>query len=190
MKKLNTADWFSIYRILAVPVIVFVIFSDRKELAGWLLLVSFLTDAIDGFIARNWNMQTVRGANLDSVGDALTFTAGVVGLVHFNFDFILEYKWIIGIAVGLYLLQIFIALIKYGRTTSFHTYMAKTAAVLQAIFLVVFHLQGVVLWLFWIGIIVSIMETVEEIILIFMFREWKTDVKGIYWVLKDNRGGE
>lgn len=36
-------------------------------------------------------------------------------------------------------------------------------------------------------IVVGILETLEEIILIFMYRNWTADVKGIYWALKDKR---
>jgi CDP-diacylglycerol--glycerol-3-phosphate 3-phosphatidyltransferase len=36
-------------------------------------------------------------------------------------------------------------------------------------------------------IILGLLETVEEIALIFMYDKWVKDVKGIYWALKDDR---
>lgn len=187
MKTLNIADWISIYRIVAVPAILGAIFFNQRELTGWLLLISFFTDALDGFIARKFNITSDRGANLDSVGDALTFVAGVVGVVVFGKDYIIEHLWIIVIALALYFVQLGLAVLRYGRSSSFHTYSAKTAAVFQAIFLTLFHLIGWIDWLFWIGIAISIFETIEEIILIGILKEWKTDVKGLYWVLKDKK---
>ncbi|MEX2336621.1 MAG: hypothetical protein WD555_05065 [Fulvivirga sp.] len=60
-------------------------------------------------------------------------------------------------------------MIKYGKSSSLHTYSAKTAALIQGIFLIVFHLHEWVEWLFWLAIIISIVETLEEIIIIFIF---------------------
>lgn len=36
-------------------------------------------------------------------------------------------------------------------------------------------------------IILGFIETIEEIILIFMYDKWGADVKGIYWTLKGKR---
>ena len=36
-------------------------------------------------------------------------------------------------------------------------------------------------------IIIGLLETVEEITLIFMYDEWVSDVKGIFWAIKDKR---
>jgi CDP-diacylglycerol--glycerol-3-phosphate 3-phosphatidyltransferase len=36
-------------------------------------------------------------------------------------------------------------------------------------------------------IILGFLETIEEIIMIFMYDEWVSDIKGIYWALKDKR---
>ena len=36
-------------------------------------------------------------------------------------------------------------------------------------------------------IIIGLLETIEEIVLIFLYDNWVTGVKGIYWALKDRR---
>jgi CDP-diacylglycerol--glycerol-3-phosphate 3-phosphatidyltransferase len=36
-------------------------------------------------------------------------------------------------------------------------------------------------------IALGLLETIEEIILIFMHKEWVSDVKGIYWILIKKR---
>ena len=43
------------------------------------------------------------------------------------------------------------------------------------------------LYLFYVMIVLGFLETIEEIIMIFMYDEWVSDIKGIYWALKDNR---
>jgi hypothetical protein len=41
--------------------------------------------------------------------------------------------------------------------------------------------------LFYLMIIVGILETIEEVSLIFMYDDWVSDVKSIFWALKDER---
>jgi len=36
-------------------------------------------------------------------------------------------------------------------------------------------------------IAIGVLETAEEITLIFMYDNWASDVKGIYWALRDKR---
>jgi len=82
-------------------------------------------------------------------------------------------------------LQIVMAFIRYGKLTSFHTYLAKFAAVLQAVFLILFFfLNDWPTTLFYIAAIATILDLLEEIILVIMLPSWKTDVKGIWWLRK------
>ena len=51
-REFNIADWFSFYRILAFPVLAVFLFMGERQWFTWFLLVSYSTDAIDGFLAR------------------------------------------------------------------------------------------------------------------------------------------
>ena len=90
------------------------------------------------------------------------------------------------ILLVLFFVQITYALIRYGKMTNFHTYLAKTAALLQGIFLLlVFFTDEPSLILFYVAAIVTILELTEEIILVSLLSQWRANVKGIYWVLKN-----
>lgn len=182
-RKLSIPDWLSVYRILSVPFLIVVIFLDERIIFGILLLISFLTDAVDGYLARKMNIVTQRGAQLDSIGDAVTFCVGLGGILKFELNFVLEYIVIIVIAFGLYLFQLFLAYWRYGMPSSFHTYLAKLSAIFQATFMVYLFFFGVEMWLFYLATFLSIIETIEEIILIALFDKWKSNVKGLFWVI-------
>ncbi|MFL1895326.1 CDP-alcohol phosphatidyltransferase family protein [Aquimarina sp. 2-A2] len=186
-KNFTIADWLSIYRILAVPLLLICILFDYRELFSWFLLLSYSTDAADGFIARTLKISSPHGAQLDSYGDQLTFVMGAVGVLVFEFPFIMEHITFIIIVFIPYILQMLVALKKYGKVTAFHTYLAKVSAILQAIFILWTLFFEPVYWLFYVTIIVGLVETVEEIILIFMYHKWVTDVKGVYWAIEDER---
>jgi CDP-diacylglycerol--glycerol-3-phosphate 3-phosphatidyltransferase len=69
--------------------------------------------------------------------------------------------------------------------TSFHTYAAKLAALSQGVFLILFFFLGEQLeTLFYFTIAITALDLVEEIILVLVIRQWATDVKGLYWVLR------
>ena len=186
-KNFTIPDWFSFYRIAVAPILLLVLFLDFRLLFTWLLLISFATDAVDGFLARRFKITSDQGSRLDSLGDQITFVIGVIGLFYFEYNFMLENLWLILIAFSPYIVQILIALIKYGKTTAFHTYLAKISAILQALFILCLLFFGPIYWLFYAVIIIGIIETIEEIILIFLYDNWVSEVKGLYWALKDKR---
>lgn len=186
-KNFNIADWFSFYRIAAVPLLLLLLILEERQLFTWFLLISYSTDMIDGFLARKLKIASARGSQLDSLGDQLTFTMGLLGLLIFEFNFIQDNYKLILVAIIPYIIQMIIAFKKYGKATAFHTYLAKISALVQGVFILWFLFFGEVYWLFYVMIIVGILETIEEITLIFLYDNWVDGVKGIYWALKDKR---
>ena len=73
MKQIiNIPNGISIFRILLVPVFVWTYFEEYYYTAGGVLLLSGLTDTLDGIIARKFNMITELGKILDPIADKLT----------------------------------------------------------------------------------------------------------------------
>lgn len=186
-KKLSIPDWLSLYRILSVPLLLAFILLDERLLFGTFLLFSFLTDSLDGFLARRWNIVSQRGAQLDSVGDAIAFTVGLVGIFHFERTFFIDQIELIVAAFSFYIVQLLAAYIRYGMPSSFHTYLAKLSALIQGVFMIWVFYFGVELWLFYLVLAFSVLETIEEIILIILFPKWKSDVKGLIWELNEKK---
>ncbi|MGI9530631.1 CDP-alcohol phosphatidyltransferase family protein [Lutimonas sp.] len=186
-KNFNIADWFSFYRIFAAPFLLLIAWLGNRELFTWLLLLSYSTDMIDGFLARRLKITSPRGSQLDSIGDQITLLVGFVGLLVFENQFIVaNFQWIL-IPFILYCFQMIIAFKKYGKATAFHTYLAKLSAVIQAVFILWLLFFGPLYWLFFAMIIIGVIETIEEILLIFMYPHWVAGVKGFYWANKDKR---
>lgn len=186
-KNFNIADWFSFYRVLIAPILLLLIWFDLRFVFTWLLLISYSTDAIDGYLARKLKITSPRGSQLDSIGDQTTLIVGLIGLFYFETNFIVTNLTLIFIAFIPYIIQMVIAYLKYGKATAFHTYLAKLSAVLQSLFILwsLFFTPEYIL--FYVMIIIGLLETFEEITLIFMYANWASDVKGIYWAVRDKR---
>ena len=186
-KNFNIADWFSFYRIAAAPVLILLLISGNREWFSWFLLISYSTDAIDGFLARKLKICSPRGSQLDSMGDQITLLLGLSGLLVFEFEFIRQHALIIILAFVPYIIQMIIAFIKYGKATAFHTYLAKISAIMQAIFILWALFFSPETGLFYIMIVLGIVETIEEITLIFMYDNWVSDVRSLFQALNDPR---
>jgi len=173
------------YRIIVFPVLLLLIFTHRIDIFKWLLVVCFLTDMIDGQLARRFNASSILGSKLDSIGDDLTIVAATVGLWVYRSDFLIR-EWVIfAIPLGLFFLQVSLAFVRYHKMSSFHTYVAKGAAFCQGFFLCSMFLFDTVSYgLFYFTATITTIDLVEEIILVLILREWKTNVKGIYWVVR------
>ena len=175
----------TLWRILMAPLVLFLAFSQQMELFKWLLAMSFLTDAVDGYLARRYGVTSKRGAILDSIGDDLTVGASIAGMIAFKMDFIRQELPLLLIMAVLYVAQLCIALVRYHKMTGFHTWLAKAAAVMQAIFLLLlFFLPKPVYIMFYVMTSITILDLMEEIAMVLLLPQWEADVKGLYWVIK------
>ncbi|CAE6394082.1 unnamed protein product [Rhizoctonia solani] len=76
----------TVSRIFACPVLGWAILEGRYGLATGLLFYAGITDWVDGYLARKWNMRTVLGTILDPAADktlmtTLTITLAMKGLL-------------------------------------------------------------------------------------------------------------
>lgn len=179
----------SLFRLLSAIVLFYLIATSNAETFKWLLPLAFFTDLIDGPIARKFKVSSVGGAVLDSIADDVTVLAGVVGIFFFKKEFLHEQSFILILLFSLFIIQIIMAIIRYGKISSYHTYLAKAAAIFQGSFMILlFLLPEPVMPLFYVAALITFLDLAEEIILVFVLKEWKTDVKGLYYVLKDKSG--
>lgn len=154
-KNFNIADWFSFYRVAAAPLLLLLAVLEFRTLFTWFLLISYLTDAVDGYLARRLKITSSRGSQLDSFGDQLTLAVGIIGLFVFEGEFILENLTLLLLVFIPYGIQMWLAFRKYGKATAFHTYLAKLSAITQAVFILWLLFFGPVYWLFYFMIVLG-----------------------------------
>jgi cardiolipin synthase len=175
----------TLYRLIMGPILIFLAIFGNIELFKWLLPISFATDLVDGTLARKYHVDSKMGAILDSIADDITVAAAIVGMFLLKHAFIMSQIGALIIVLLLFIIQTGYALTKYKKITSFHTYLAKIAAVLQGcFFILLFILPEPVMLLFYSSVFITSIELIEETIMVYYLPHWQTDVKGLYWVLK------
>lgn len=178
----NSLTW---YRLITAPLLLTLAIGNQWLLFKWLLLASFMTDATDGLLARSYKVTSEHGSMLDSIADDLTIIAAIAGVLLYRPQFIPQHITLVSLLLFCYFFQLTLALARYRKMSSFHTYLSKLAAILQGIFLVAFFfLPEVMNWLFLTVVWTTITALLEETILVILLPQWKTNVKGIYWLLK------
>lgn len=181
----------TLYRIVTIPVLGWLLYTRQDVLFNWGVTISFFTDLIDGFLARRFHVTSIAGTKLDSIGDDLTVAMALTGLIVRHPEFIRTHWVILCVLAVVFLLQLGYAFYRYGRMSNFHTWLAKTAALLQGCFLILtfFTGQPSVLF-FYIATGITLLELTEEILLVHALPEWKVNVHSILHVRKEqNRNG-
>jgi len=77
---MNVPNLLTLLRILLVPVTVIFLMQGNFKKALLVLVISGITDALDGFLARILKQQTVLGAYLDPIADKALLTSCFVTL--------------------------------------------------------------------------------------------------------------
>jgi cardiolipin synthase len=65
----NIPNLITLGRILLVPVIIWAIASGQMAAAFFLFVIAGISDAVDGFLAKRFHMQSETGALLDPLAD-------------------------------------------------------------------------------------------------------------------------
>ena len=76
-------------RIAAAPLLLALIFAGERRVFFALLILSQITDFLDGYLARRLNAQSALGAKLDILGDLANYVVGFVSVAVF-FSFLFE----------------------------------------------------------------------------------------------------
>jgi phosphatidylglycerophosphate synthase len=179
----NVPNAISTARLCATSVLLASAVLRRAELFKWLLLACLLSDFLDGWIARTFHLSSKLGASLDSIADVLTLSIAAFGLWIFQRAFVSAHYGGLLLVVGFFVAELMAALWRYGRPSSFHTLLAHVASYMNGFFLISIFFWGYLGWVYYPTVIVCVAELAEEMALVFLLPEWRTDVGGIYRVL-------
>ena len=80
MLYVNIPNIITLARIVAVPIVVWLIINEHVDAAFWLFIAAGISDGIDGFIAKRFGQRTILGAYLDPIADKALLVSIYVSL--------------------------------------------------------------------------------------------------------------
>lgn len=183
----NIPNAISTYRLLSFPFLLYLVFAKNESLFATLLCINLVSDAIDGIIARTFKLQTEFGARLDSLADWGTYILAFVGIYNFKMPDHGNAFWLLYPFIGLIVFYNLLSFFKFKRMPSLHLYSTKVGGYLQGIYFFGLFAYGYYAPIFFIAMIWGWLSSIEEIIILLRFKELRSNVKGLYWILKTER---
>ncbi|MCI8618233.1 MAG: CDP-diacylglycerol--glycerol-3-phosphate 3-phosphatidyltransferase [Clostridia bacterium] len=123
----NIPNILTVLRFLLIPIILKSIFAGNYLLAFVFFTLSGITDVLDGFIARKFNLISNFGKLMDPLADKLTQISVLAALVTFN----LIPVWILVIVIFKELIMVLGASFLYGKDVVVYSkWYGKLATVL------------------------------------------------------------
>ncbi|MCB9262921.1 MAG: CDP-alcohol phosphatidyltransferase family protein [Flavobacteriales bacterium] len=184
-EHINVPNLLSGYRLVLFPVLVYLLLTDNYKPFQILFIINLITDILDGFIARRFNLQTAFGARLDSLADMGSYAVAIAAMFLWYFDSFGNLLWLFIFFLAAYAAAMLFSMVKFGQFPSLHLYSCKTAGYVQGIFFFVLFTYGFVRWLFILGMIVGCLAYLEELAVLIKLSELKSNVKSIF-KLKNN----
>ncbi len=182
---LTVPNMLSFYRIFSFPIVLYFALASKENIFVILLIIDLITDALDGFIARKFNLQSEFGAKLDSIADIGMYILAFVGVLIFKASDFEPHIISFSIFMVLFIIPKIISMIKFRTFPSLHLYSSKIGGYMQGIFIFLLFVFGFYTYLYYIMIIWGIASFLEQIIILFIISEMKSNSKGLYWVLKN-----
>ena len=171
-------------RLAMAPLIVVCVWFQAHTLFLVALTIAVLSDAVDGAVARAIGESSTLGAKLDSWGDFALYLTVPIGVAFLWPDLVArERPWVIAL-IAAFLIPVSLGFLKYHRLTSYHTYLAKTVAVVVPFTGVVLLLDGPA-WPFHVGVVLLGISALEEVALTLTLPVWRANVGSILHVMRE-----
>jgi len=182
-KLYSVPNLLSFYRIFTFPIVLYYTLISNELIYFILLTINLITDILDGFIARRFNLQTEFGARLDAFADIGMYILAFLGVLVFKAHEFEPHIYSLSIFFAVFVLPKIIALRKFGSFPSLHLYSSKIGGYVQGFFFLSLFTYGFSSIFYYIMIITGIFSFIEQIVIILMVKQMKSNMKGLYWIL-------
>lgn len=181
---INVPNLISLYRLLVSPVILYLALTGQEKWFAILLVISLISDILDGNIARIWNLQTNFGAALDNLADVCTFSLALLGIFLFKWDLIEPHAWLLYLFLAVFVISYIVGFYRFKKIPGLHLFSAVAAGYLQGFFFFVLFVWGFYPWLYYLAVGWGVLAYIEKILVLLVLDDIRIGVRGLYWLKK------
>ncbi len=173
----------SVFRLGSAPLLLLLAMSGQREAFIGLLALAFLTDAVDGILARSMGQTSRLGAQLDSWADVAIYAVTAVSLL-LSWPELVRSEWLALSGVVLsFTLPALAGLLRFRSFTSYHTLLVKIAVIATTIGLFAM-LLGISVWPFRLAAMLAVLAALEELAITAVLSKERSDVVSLLHVLR------
>ncbi len=166
-------------RILGSPALIILAVADQPIGLAALAVVLVFTEWLDGFLARRLRVTSAIGARLDTIADAIFYSALLASVVILRPDLVGREKiWILA-AVASYLCSWLASWVKFRCLPSYHTWAAKGVWIVVGAGIVCL-LCDISPWPFRLAMICVVATNLEATCITAVLPECKVDVPSLW----------
>lgn len=179
----NIPNALSLIRLACVPVLLWLAWSEHPHEFLAVLVFAFLTDAVDGFIARRFNQKTPLGAKLDSYADVAIYLTLAGSVFRLWPEIVAREKLYILFVVASVVMPALAGILKFGTLTSYHTWLVKIAAGCTALTSILLVMGGPA-WPFRLVSVLCLIAGLEEILITLYLPAPESNIKSVFYIKK------
>ncbi len=174
--------------LLAPAVVALALRHPSPALLGACLALAFLSDVLDGIVARRLGVATTGLRRLDSVVDSVFYLAVLLAAWRLHPGAIRRNLVPLAVLAGLEIARYALDLVKFRREASYHMWSSKLWGIL--LFAGCFSLLALGRdgWLVSLAIWAGIVADLERLAISVALREWTTDVPTLVHALRARAG--
>ena len=175
----------STLRLAMAPVVLVLAWYGYGRIVLMVLVLSFASDVVDGYLARSWGQTSTLGATLDSLGDFVMYlTIPLAGWWLWPDIVRREAAFFIAVLASCILPPV-LAWCKFRTLTSYHTWAAKLAALCVG-GSVILVFAGAPPVLFRLAVPLSVFAGLEEIAITLVLSESRSNIRSFWHVRQGN----
>ncbi len=175
-------------RLLSVPVLAFLAWSELEIEFIILFVCALLTDVADGYLARRLHQESEFGARLDSWGDFGVYMVTPLSAWMLWPELVMRELPYVSAVIASFLLPVAVGFIKYRDLTSYHTWGAKLSAVLMGTSTVLLF-AGITPWPFRVSTGILMLAQLEEIAISIVLPGLHSNVSSVWHAVRLARAG-
>ncbi len=181
---INIPNALSFFRLLSVPALLLLAWLGNEIGFLVLLIFSLLSDGLDGYVARKYNLITDFGAKLDTWGDVSIYITLGISAFWLWPEAVYSELYYFGGMIASIIFPTVVGLIKFNTLTSYHTWLVKLAATL-AVSTAILLFIGDVAWPFRVATVITVLAALEEAAITAIIDQPKSNVRSLWHVMRD-----
>ncbi len=182
-KLVSIPNLLSGFRLFAVPFLLYLAWMEHPNLFLVLLALSLLSDSIDGFIARRLNEASELGTKLDSWGDLAIYLTVPLCAWWLWPEVLKRETFFVLLVIGAYIIPLMAGFVKFQRLPSYHTWAAKTSAVLMSVAVFTLFIFDIS-WPFRCASIVQALVACEEVAITLRLSKLESNIRSFWHLIK------